>query len=76
MTTSHINARTANSKLSCFFRKGKANKAIIALLAKALRLRKSQITLAAGETSPHKRFWIADETSDSLREKLQRLELS
>lgn len=56
--------------------KGKANKAIIALLAKELRLRKSQITLAAGETSPHKRFWIADETSDSLREKLRQLESS
>jgi uncharacterized protein len=38
--------------------KGKANKAIVALLAKSLGLRKSQIELAGGETSPQKRFLV------------------
>ena len=38
--------------------KRKANKAIIALLAESLGLRKSQIELVSGETSPQKRFLI------------------
>ncbi len=38
--------------------KGKANKAIIAVLAEALSIRKSQIELIAGETSPQKRFLV------------------
>ncbi len=38
--------------------KGKANKAVIALLADALGLRKSQIELVAGTTSPQKRFLV------------------
>jgi uncharacterized protein (TIGR00251 family) len=38
--------------------KGKANKAIVALLSKTLDLRKSQIELIAGETSPQKRFLV------------------
>jgi uncharacterized protein (TIGR00251 family) len=38
--------------------KGKANKAIIALLAASLGLRKSQIELIAGENSPQKRFLV------------------
>lgn len=38
--------------------KGKANQAIIALLADALGLRKSQIELVSGEKSPQKRFLI------------------
>jgi uncharacterized protein (TIGR00251 family) len=40
--------------------KGKANKAIIAVLAEALGVRKSQIELIAGETSPQKRFLVRD----------------
>jgi uncharacterized protein (TIGR00251 family) len=40
--------------------RGKANKAIIALLAKSLGLRKSQIELVAGETSPQKRFLVRE----------------
>jgi len=51
--------------------KGKANKAIAALLAASLGLRKSQVELAAGGTSPQKRFLIAGESIESLREKLQ-----
>jgi uncharacterized protein len=37
---------------------GKANKAIVAVLAKQLSLRKSQIELVSGETSRQKRFLI------------------
>jgi uncharacterized protein YggU (UPF0235/DUF167 family) len=40
--------------------KGKANKAIIAVLAAALSLRKSQFELLAGETSPQKRFLVRE----------------
>jgi len=38
--------------------RGKANKAIIALLSKALGVRKSQVELLAGETSAQKRFLV------------------
>jgi len=38
--------------------RGKANKAIAELLSKTLGLRKSQIELLAGETSPQKRFLV------------------
>ncbi|MBN2217638.1 MAG: DUF167 domain-containing protein [Pirellulales bacterium] len=40
--------------------KGKANKAIIALLAKQLSLRKSQFELLSGATSRQKRFLVRD----------------
>lgn len=39
---------------------GKANEAVIELLAKALRLRKSQIHLLSGETSRQKRVLLAE----------------
>jgi len=38
--------------------KGKANKALVEVLCKALSLRKSQIELISGETSHHKRFLV------------------
>jgi uncharacterized protein (TIGR00251 family) len=38
--------------------KGKANKAVVELLAKTLGLRKSQIELVAGGTSAQKRFLV------------------
>lgn len=38
--------------------KGKANQAIIALLADALDLKRSQIELASGATNPQKKFLI------------------
>ena len=47
--------------------KGKANKAIIALLSKQLGLRKSQLELISGETSPQKRFLVRDVTIEQLR---------
>ena len=50
--------------------KGKANKAIIALLAKELSLRKSQIELLSGETSGQKRFLIAGISLANLQERV------
>lgn len=46
--------------------KGKANKAIVALLAEKLDLKKSQIELLAGETSPQKKFLVRDISRDDL----------
>ena len=50
--------------------KGKANRAIIALLAKSLGVRKAQITLLTGQTSPEKRFLIAGVTIEGIRQQL------
>ncbi len=51
--------------------KGKANKAIVSVLAKQLGLRKSQIKLISGETSSQKRFSIAGVSVDELRTRIQ-----
>jgi len=51
--------------------KGKANKAIQALLAKELGLRKSQIELVSGETSPDKRFLVCDVTPAQLAKQIE-----
>ena len=53
--------------------KGKANKALIALLSKELSLRKSQIELIAGETSSKKRFLITDITPEALAKRIERI---
>ncbi len=53
--------------------KGKANKAIIALLAKQLSLRKAQIELVAGETSSQKRFLVEGVVLTALGEQIKRL---
>ena len=50
--------------------KGKANKALIELMAKSLKLRKSQIELLSGETSHQKQFLIRDITPQELAQKL------
>jgi uncharacterized protein (TIGR00251 family) len=50
--------------------KGKANKAIVSLLSKQLSLKKSQIELLAGETSPQKRFLIRGLGSAELLERI------
>jgi uncharacterized protein (TIGR00251 family) len=52
--------------------KGKANKAVAALLAKGLALRKSQLELIAGETSPQKRFLVRDVTPQDLARRIER----
>lgn len=51
--------------------KGKANKALIALLSKELSLRKSQIELLGGETSQQKRFLIRDITAADLAARIE-----
>lgn len=53
--------------------KGKANKAIVDVLSKALRCPKSAIQLRSGETSPQKRFLIVGADAASLRGQLERL---
>jgi hypothetical protein len=53
--------------------KGKANKAVIELLAKKLGLKKSQIELIAGETSHQKRFLLRGVTPDELAERIRAL---
>jgi uncharacterized protein (TIGR00251 family) len=50
--------------------KGKANQAIIEVLAKALAVRRSQIDLLSGETSSQKKFLVRDITVDQLRNRL------
>jgi uncharacterized protein (TIGR00251 family) len=49
---------------------GKANEAVIELLAKALRLRKSQIHLLSGETSRQKRVLLAELSAADFQSKL------
>lgn len=51
--------------------KGKANRAIVALLGKALKLRKSQIELVSGATSSTKRFLIRAITPTELSKRIK-----
>jgi len=53
--------------------KGKANKAVLALLATALNLRKSQLEVVAGETSPQKRVLLRDVRPEEIAVRLQEL---
>lgn len=46
--------------------RGKANKAIVELLAKELELRRSQIELLAGELQANKRFLVRQVTVEEL----------
>ena len=46
--------------------KGKANKALVELLSKALSLKKSQFELIAGETSHQKKFLVRQVAPDEL----------
>jgi uncharacterized protein len=50
--------------------KGKANEAIIEVLTKALGLRRSQVELISGLTSPQKRYLIRGVTGEQLQQKL------
>lgn len=52
--------------------KGKANKALIALLSKSLSLRKSQLELVAGATSQQKRFLVRGITPEELAARIER----
>src|SRR5437867_655309 len=46
--------------------KGKANKSLIEVLAKGLKLKRSQIELIAGETQPQKKFLIREISREEL----------
>lgn len=50
--------------------KGKANRAVVAVLSRALGVPKSALELVAGETSPQKRFLIVGMTGENLRHAL------
>lgn len=50
--------------------KGKANKAVSELIAKSLKLRKSQVVLISGETSHQKRFLIKETSIKDLSQKI------
>ncbi len=50
--------------------KGKANKAIIEVLARALKLKRGQFKLIAGDTSAQKRFLVRDCPLEELSAKL------
>src|SRR5262245_2772761 len=50
--------------------KGKANKALIEVLAKGLGLKRSQIELIAGELQREKRFLIRDISREALAERI------
>jgi uncharacterized protein YggU (UPF0235/DUF167 family) len=52
--------------------KGKANKAIHALLCQALGLRRWQLTLLSGHTSSHKTFLVRECSLEVLRQRIQR----
>ena len=53
--------------------KGKANQAIIGVLSDALGVPKSEIELAAGETSSQKRFLIVGGNAKAIEETLRAL---
>ncbi|HEX7376360.1 MAG TPA: DUF167 domain-containing protein [Pirellulales bacterium] len=53
--------------------KGKANKAIIEVLARELGLKRSQIELLAGQTAAQKRFLIRDISQQELAGRLAAL---
>ncbi|MCX5643828.1 MAG: DUF167 domain-containing protein [Phycisphaerae bacterium] len=54
--------------------KGKANKALVEVLCKALSLRKSQIELISGETSHHKRFLVRGLNPEELARRISNIQ--
>lgn len=50
--------------------KGKANAAVLSVIASSLALKPSQVSLAAGETDPRKTVLITGVTADDLRERI------
>ena len=53
--------------------KGKANAAIVKVLARGLGLKRSQVALHSGEISPRKQFRLTGVTETELRERLSSL---
>ncbi len=54
--------------------KGKANKAVAAVLAGALGVTAREVTLLAGASSPRKQFLVAGMTAEGLRAALEALD--
>ena len=52
--------------------KGKANKALLTVLAKQLGLRRSQLELISGETSAQKRFLVREISIEELQRRIER----
>jgi len=50
--------------------KGKANQALIEVLATFLSLKRSQISLISGETAGHKKFQISEISINDLQQKI------
>jgi uncharacterized protein (TIGR00251 family) len=53
--------------------KGKANQALVKLLAELLNVKRSQVALYAGENSHHKKFLVAGVDLASLQQRLAAL---
>jgi len=53
--------------------KGKANQALVKLLAELLGLKRSQVVLMAGDTSQHKKFLIAGVNLETLHKRIATL---
>src|SRR5579872_881914 len=53
--------------------KGKANQALVKLLAELLELQRSQVVLMAGDTSQHKKFLIAGVNLETLHKRIATL---
>ena len=51
--------------------KGRANEALIELLAKTFKIRKSAFNLVSGETDRHKTFELSDIDETSIRKYVQ-----
>ena len=50
--------------------KGKANQALVTLLAKLFKVKRSQVALVAGETAQHKKFLISGVDMPTLQQRL------
>jgi uncharacterized protein (TIGR00251 family) len=55
--------------------KGKANKALVSVIAKELGLKKSQVSLLSGKTSPRKKFLLSGCGDSEIRESLSKRDL-
>jgi uncharacterized protein (TIGR00251 family) len=53
--------------------KGRANEALVEVLAKALNVPKKAVAIVKGETSADKRFLVAGWNAEALRRKLEEL---
>ena len=53
--------------------KGKANEAIIEVLADLLELKRNQLRLVSGATSSQKRFLVTGVSLDELQQRIERL---